>query len=366
MGIISHNQDRRFLMSYIDQLSGDDLLWAAIVAAIPGKRKRSGTSFVNINCPMCVSRGESCDTRMRCGIKKNFRGVGIYCFNCGFKTSWVPGETISRNLRDFMVEIGISSLEVKRLSHHMLTVRRMIERSSVEVQSHFNVDFTPSFKRVSLPPKAKSIEKLATTGCSDPDFLAVAEYLINRGDTVLNGSTYFWSPDQKHKMNRRIIIPIYHEGMLVGWSARSCDEKIRPKYWSNIPSDILFNSRVLTASRKYVIIVEGIFDAIAIDGISTLGAKLNEKQAAWINQSGKIPILVSDRDTQGQRMIDTALQYKWMVSFPRLRSTGWWDSDVKDVDDAVKRYGRIYTLRSIIETATNNEAMIKVKQKALI
>jgi DNA primase len=97
-----------------------------------------------------------------------------------------------------------------------------------------------------------------------------------------------------------------------------------------------------------------------------MGAKLSDNQTRWINSANKTPILVIDRDSSGQRNVAVALRNKWHAAFPRLASAGWWDADVKDTAEAVKRYGRLYTLQSILKTATNDPRKIEVWSKLLI
>jgi hypothetical protein len=52
-----------------------------------------------------------------------------------------------------------------------------------------------------------------------------------------------------------------------------------------------------------------------------------------------------------------AVENNWMVSFPK------WGSGIKDCADAVKQYGRLYTLKSVIDCAVSNKAKIQVYKK---
>jgi DNA primase len=153
----------------------------------------------------------------------------------------------------------------------------------------------------------------------------------------------------------------------VGYTARAVDDDPN-KYLNFMPENFLFNSRVLDIpEREFALLIEGPTDALAVDGVSPLGAKLNERQTIWLKNSGKRVIVVPDRDKQGQTMIDIARRNNWAVAFPGLTShtQTWWDDDVKDCDAAVKRHGRLYTLKSILETATNNGTEIEVKRRYL-
>ena len=68
-------------------------------------------------------------------------------------------------------------------------------------------------------------------------------------------------------------------------------------------------------------------------------------------------IVCPDRDKAGTNLIDVALENNWMVSFPE------WEDNIKDTADAVKEYGQVYTLKSIIQSAENNTAKIEVLKR---
>jgi hypothetical protein len=362
------------MANYLEKMIGDDFVWTTITGALTGRRKRANTGFVNIDCPMCIHRGHNPDKRQRCGVKNNNPGVFIYCFNCHFSAGWLPGESLSPYIRDFMAGVGVPDIEIKRLNHRALVYRRLVE-ANPEAQAHIPATFSLEFPAKPLPKGALSFNRLAEQGCDDPDFHAVAEYLFNRGDDVAAASTYYWSPETDNSMRRRVIIPFLRHGEIVGWTARLIDSpqqiggKLEPKYYNNNPLDFVFNNHVMEdKARKYVVVVEGVFDALAIDGVATCGAKLSDKQAAWIDGMGKTVIVLPDHDKSGERLIDKAISRGWYVSLPLVKSGSafnWWEPDIKDAADAVKRYGRFYTLTSIIKSATNNPTAINVKRKMM-
>jgi hypothetical protein len=331
-----------------------------------------------MNCTMCVMRGEpSPDKKYRLGIWNNHPGVGFSCYNCKARGMWQIGSTLSRDMREFMLSIGISDLEVKRINHRAATYRRMIE-SSPHAQAMVPTTFSLDFPQKSLPVGAASFEEWARRGCTDPKFLKTIEYLYGRGEDIAGATTYYWSPNSRTNpedhhtecnLNERVIIPFYRNDKIVGWTGRAINDDIRSKYHSDNSPDFLFNNHVMDIrERKYLIIPEGPFDALAIDGISPLGSSINDRQASWIDSTGKVPIIVPDPDRAGQALIDVALKRGWRVAFPRLKSAGqrnWWDLDVKDCAQAVQRYGRLYTLTSILKTAAQNKIEIELKRKML-
>lgn len=104
-----------------------------------------------------------------------------------------------------------------------------------------------------------------------------------------------------------VTIPVQnHEGMYVGFVARS----IEGKEFKNTPglpkSKLLFNlNRVKTASKVYV--VESSFDAIRLDqvgmpAVATLGANVSGKQIDLLSKYFSDIVIVADNDEAGNSM----------------------------------------------------------------
>ena len=85
----------------------------------------------------------------------------------------------------------------------------------------------------------------------------------------------------------------------------------------------------------------------------------NNTQIMRLNQLGREVIVVPDRDKAGAVMLKAALENNWSVSLPP------WGDDVKYVADAVKKYGRLYTLSAILHYRETNEIKIQLLKKKL-
>jgi hypothetical protein len=68
---------------------------------------------------------------------------------------------------------------------------------------------------------------------------------------------------------------------------------------------------------------------------------------------------VPDQDRAGLSMIEAALEHKFEVSIPA------WPSDVKDVNDAVIRFGVAHTLKQIHDSAERSKIKIEMARKHL-
>jgi len=334
----------------------NDFLSQKLVSVLPAKRRRSPNGSINFNCPMCLSRGQPRpDTKQRCGFATDPMGaIRINCFNCGFATRWTPGHLLNKNTREFLKELGVNDLEIKKLNFTAWQLTHSITGHEAIIP---NAMFSPKFDAVALPPDSHPISVWAEQGCDDPDFLAVTEYAISRGDDIFDNNEFYWTPDREHNMNRRLIIPFYWREEIVGWTGRAVDAAREPRYYTNTPAHYLFNNSNLYKDRKFSILVEGIFDALSIDGVATQGAKLSDQQAYWLKETGKQIIVLPDRDKKGQDLIDLALKNDFMVSFPN------WDEGIKDAADASLKYGKLWTVRSIIDNATDNKLKINLSRK---
>lgn len=325
-----------------------------------GPLKQASKGWRTRNCMLCHLQGESADGRGRFGILLSPDGtIVIRCFNCKYSAKFVPGEQLSRKFQKFMLEIGIPEYDIKKLNFELYKTKQHME---LDPEIKLRKSITSKWVPGSLPDNSYSIAEWISNGCTDQNLLSAAEYAYNRN--MRNFNELFWTPDRisaKAVLNKRIIIPFYYKDNIVGYTGRytgTSTSKDTIKYLNHMPPDYLYNLDAQSDfNRKYVILVEGVIDAYLIDGISPSGNELNDEQAAIINSLGKQVILCPDNDAAGSTMVSKALQNGWAVSFPN------WEHGMKDVADAVNKYGRILTLESIIQSAEYNPLSIQVKWK---
>ena len=153
-------------------------------------------------------------------------------------------------------------------------------------------------------------------------------------------------------------MPFYYNGSTVGYTPRIIDNnKDKPKYFTNPQPNYMYNMDVLSKRRKYLIVVEGVLDALSIDGLAVLHNKLNQVQIDLIKEFDGEIIVCPDRDAAGSTLIDQAVENGWSVSFPP------WQDHIKDCADAVKHYGQLFTVKSTIDSKVNNKTKIEVLRK---
>lgn len=342
----------------------DDFVKLTLIKWLPGGRRKGGSGWETMNCLMCHLTGEpSRDTKRKAGVIFQGPSFTYHCFRCGFKAHWKPGMLISRKLEQLLQSAGCANIDIQQLKIQALKLSRETEYKYQD----FKIDnFKISFDEIKLPYGSKSIIEWAN---NEPPkkFLEVAKYIIGRNTRSLDN--FYWSYELQNQMLNRIIIPFYFDNKIVGYTARFIKEKIPPnitKYHTKGPNGFLFNNQFINDNkRKYILLVEGPFDALAIDGVAFLSNRPTVKQISWLNDSGKEIILIADKNKAGIEAVDVALENNWSVSFPGGDSfTRQEDEDgVIDIDDRVNKYGVIWTVKYILEKRINDSTGIQIKAK---
>ena len=87
--------------------------------------------------------------------------------------------------------------------------------------------------------------------------------------------------------------------------------------------------------------------------------EIGDQQYQLLKTLNRTIICVPDQDKSGMRLIEQALDYGFNVSIPE------WDTGIKDINDAVKKYGKVYTLMKILKSSTHNIIRVTMAKKAL-
>ena len=166
-----------------------------------------------------------------------------------------------------------------------------------------------------------------------------------------------YSPVNIWDMDKRLIIPFYWHGDIVGYTGRLFEPSDKIKYYTDVQPGYVFNIDSQDWSRKFVIVTEGPFDAIAVSGVSILGSEINDIQRELVNGLNRQVIVVPDRDAPGEKLVNQAIEFGWSVAFPE------WDKTISDVAEAVLKYGRLFTIQSILSSTESSKLKIDLKRK---
>lgn len=323
------------------------LIADTLLTFLPAKRKTTPSGWISFNAPCCS------DKRQRGGFIMNAGdAVSYHCFNCGFKASWQPGRTISAKMNKLMRDLNIPDDIISQLR---LEALRLNQNENATIR-----EVIPKFNQRALPMDAKSLEEWSTWielqgwDNTDQELINAFCYLRNIRGIDPYSFPFYWT--NKIGFKNRIIIPFYKDGVIVGYTARATNDA-KPKFISEQQPGYVFNLDRQTHDREFVIVCEGPFDAISIDGCALLGAEIKDSQNWLLKQLGKEIILVPDKDHEGPRTVEQAIDYGWSVSMPD------WPLGVKDVNDATVKLGRLATLWLVLQAKESNSLKIQLRAK---
>lgn len=280
-------------------------------------------------------------------------GVVYNCFNCKFTASWLPGRQLSEKFKSLCRWLGASEDTINAMIFEALKTESPDYKPR---ESQVRITFAEKkLPEHSLPISEWLEVDLRGFEILEQNLAKVVEYIYDRGFDPLS-KNFYWTPLDGY--SDRVIVPFYYKGKIVGNTGR----KVRnggPKYLSDHHSQFVFNVDEQIEDQKYIFVTEGPFDALAIDGVALLTNNITEQQYRIIQGLGHEVIVIPDQDEAGLILIDKAMEYGWSVSFPT------WDASVKDVADAVSKYGKLFTMVDIIKTAQAGSIKLNLAKQKL-
>jgi DNA primase len=331
-----------------------NLIQNTILNSLPANKKKTPSGWISFNAPCCIHNGETQDKKKRGGIMTSADGtISYHCFNCGYKASYILGRRLTQKMRTFMSYIGVPDDTIKKLAIEAMRH----EEGDIKYEKKRFV----TFNKKELPKGTLGLEtwleKYTTlTKEQQNNIDSLLNYLSSRGigadwyDFMYSTNT-FWDVD------KRLLIPFYWRGDVVGFTGRMFEKSEKVKYYTDVQPGYVFNMDAQDWARKFVIVTEGPFDAITVSGVSILGSEINDIQRELIDGLNRQVIVVPDRDAPGEKLINQAIEFGWNVAFPE------WHESIEDVADAVLKYGRLFTVQSILKTTESSKFKIDLKRK---
>ena len=317
-----------------------------LLSYLPARRKQSASGWLSFNAPCCTHNGESADRRQRGGIKIAEQGWSLHCFNCGFTASFVQGRTLSFKGRRLLSWMGVPQEEIERINLDSLR-HRSAQGILDDRQRAANTTQDIQFEDRELPEGFIIV---------DENTPVHFEYLRQRcvpadypAGMLSPGPLAKWYP------RSGVIIPFTYDGRIAGHTTRFLDEK-NPRYVHDMQPGYVFGTDLQRANWQHVIVMEGVFDALSIGGLAVLHADISDAQARLIRSLDRDITVVPDQDVAGMRLVDRALELGWAVSMPA------WLDDIKDVNDAVKRWGYLAVLLQIFQHRETSRIKIQMRK----
>jgi hypothetical protein len=312
-----------------------------VVSFLPGKRKQTASGWISFNAPCCIHRGDTQDKRQRGGIKPGRDGSWSYhCFNCGYTASFVLGRNLTFKARKLLEWLNVPTEEIERINLESLkhkSIEGLLGERQQVIQKLQNIEFEDR----DLPVSTQPLNELAE------------EYLRSRAIPLDYPFLYKTMP------RPGIVVPFTHDNRVVGHTTRFLDDRT-PKYIQDIQPGYVFGTDLQQDTWQSVLVMEGVFDALSVNGLAVLHAEINDAQVRLIRSLGREVIVIPDQDEAGMKLVDRAVELGWAVSMPE------WPADIKDVNDAVIRLGKLATLIIIMQAKETSKIKIELRKKWLI
>lgn len=232
----------------------------------------TGSSEINICCPFCVERGESADTRFRCGI--NVASGFANCFNCSFKARGVM-YTARQLCRIFGIKFNLRALAVHK------------EQPEVK-------------KPKELPPVA-GLPAEYEDFAHEPDSIGykARKYLRQRGVSTLQIVKHRIGFAAAGDMAWRVLFPVVDgDGVTHGCVGRDFSGKQSPKYLNTPGMKLLWNAHRIA---RTAVVVEGVMDALRVEHallqmhdsipVARLGSTITSAQLDQLKLYEKVVVL---------------------------------------------------------------------------
>jgi len=300
----------------------------------------SNTGYYEQRCAICN------DHSARAGWRIEPDEVFYNCYNCHFRASYEEGTgKFNRWMKELCAANGIMESELQAISATLFFNKGEKTDKEITLEGLKKVNLhTPE---VQFPARTMQLGTDGYDGLQEP----LIEYLLGRQMDPLK---FFFSSDPA--LLRRVIIPYWRDQKLIYWQARSIDRDVKPRYKNCSASKdaIIYGyDRLFTYSEDPLFVTEGAFDAESADGIAILGSSLNAAKTEVLHKTRRRIIFVIDRDENGSDLGDQVLAQGWELTFV--------DPRAEDVNDSVRKFGKAYTMYTLIKNATTKTNKVQSK-----
>jgi len=312
-------------------------------SGILGTRSPSASGWYTVKCKVCN------DYKPRGGFLFENNAVMYHCFNCGHTAGHTPAaQKFSKGMYQVLTAFGVDISTARKTL--FASFGQHPEEETDEEREHRLMLQPPA--PIDLPEEFEFLNK------SNPDHAQAIAYVESR---LADYSKYglMISTKQTGLWHNRVIIPMYdRSNKVIFYQGRSyTGNGSRWESPKNTPKlNVIFGYHNLDDhNRDYVVVCEGLFDAMSIDGIAIIGSEFSPFHHRILAQSHKKKIIVPQRDARGYAMALEALDHEYHLSFPDI-------GQAKDINDAVVQYGRLYTEHQILSKTTTSkyEAQLKL------
>lgn len=305
----------------------------------------------------CPTLCKVCNDHGRKGLRGGFNfsngGIGYRCFNCEIVAAFHPNsvDMPSENLIRVCEAFGIPSeviSELQMLVIHNRTSGGGISRQvldSARVSGPATLPTPPWFVKLTDLNEQEPIRQLAELHLHEDRAMTVNDYPFLIGMPNSDPSSKKWT--------NRLIIPVYDtHNNLIFYQGRDLIGRSSRKYISSETSRdrIVYGlDEVTKRTNAPLFITEGFFDAFHVGGCAVLGRDISKPVEDLLNNSTREKIIIPDRYGDGQDLAKVGIRNGWKVSVPDF-------GQCKDVTEAVVKYGKLFVIKTIMDSVYSGTA----------
>lgn len=285
-----------------------------------------------------------------------------HCFNCGINGNFDPSrdQPFSKDMRKIFESFGIPEKEYNAIAY----AKKIFSDGSTQKPKHKKV----VIETIEIPDFFMLLQKCNPENVIAQKAFKELEYRnIDPNEYpffISNGKTKKGPREQAvaKSLMDRLIIPFFDDkGQLIYYQGRALEKTAKMKYINaDVPrTNVIYGMHRLHINHdKPLYITEGFFDAYHLNGVSIQENHLTSGQIDIINKSRRKKIFVPDKKSDSSKVIDQCAELGWSVAIPEIGSS------CKDVDDAIRKYGKLYTLQqvasNIYDSAKDAKLLMKV------
>lgn len=309
--------------------------------------------WLSVLCKVCNDHGKK-------GPRAAFifanNSVSYHCFNCSHKASFSDSdEALTKNMVDVLKAFSIPDDEINQINFDLFKDNNEKGGNPQRVKRELKTDI----KEIVMPSCCVPLSDV-----SDSNDWKLAANVYLKDIRCIDPKSYpffigFEQPNDivSKKWDKRLIIPSYKDGKLVYFEGRDLTGTKAKKYLgAEVPkTNMLYGFDLLHKDLdKPLFVCEGFFDALLIGGVALFGNTLYKETIHHLTLSPRTKIIIPDRQGDGYKLAEHALNLGWKVSIPDT-------PNCKDVNDAILKYGKLYVVKSIMDNICEGfEAQMKI------
>lgn len=279
--------------------------------------------------------------------------AAYHCFNNDCDGNFVPGrkEPCHGAMEGILEAFGVPANEVKLLAFRNRNYKpenagksRVTPITAIDLPSYFY----PLAKAAKDDPLAEKARRFLM----DEKRIRPSSYPFYLSTGELETDDVYEQAKAKSTKNR-LIIPAFRGDEMIYYQARRLDGVDTNKYLScdKPRANIIYNmDRLYEDIKSPLFVLEGFFDAHHLNGVAVMENDLSSQQIELLDRSPREKVVVPDYHTDNNRLAQTAVRQGWAISKPNF------GSEVKDVTEAVCKYGRLFVAHEIVRNIKRGAA----------